>query len=44
MSKETVPRPQVHEFRLVASKLETGDEAAFDERLKPLAKAKPKPE
>jgi hypothetical protein len=44
MSKETPPSAQIDEFRVVARELEMDDdEARFDERLKKLAKATPKP-
>ena len=38
------PKPQIDKFRELARELETDhDEAAFDERLKKLATAKPAP-
>jgi L-amino acid N-acyltransferase YncA len=41
---ETEPKPQIEKFRELARELETDDdEARFDERLKKLANAKPKP-
>jgi hypothetical protein len=42
--REPTPKPQIDKFRDLARELETDDdEAAFDERLKKLAKAAPKP-
>ena len=44
MSDAQKPKPQIDKFRDAARELETDDdEARFDERLKKLAKAAPKP-